>query len=186
LYPALIRSKLIPVGAFLFSPLIAGVILGGANHKSLIEVLKIIGDSNMADHFQIFPVGIIKKKGNAVTIEIYEKYKDALLGLGQFSHIIVFFWFHQNDTPQKRDVLQVHPRGNKANPLTGVFATRSPIRPNLIAISTCKIMLINKNRIHIDKIDAFNRTPVIDIKPYIPESDIMKDVRKPEWVKKQD
>ena len=135
----------------------------------------------MADYFQIFPIGVIRKQEETVSIEILEKYKDALLGLDQFSHIIVFFWFHKNDNPGQRNILQVHPRGNKANPLTGVFATRSPVRPNLIAISTCKILLIDGNTIHVDKIDVFDGTPVIDIKPCISRLDTVWDVRGPEW-----
>ena len=70
----------------------------------------------MADFFQIFPVEVIKKKEEKVTIEVYEGYRDALLGLEQFSHIIVLSWFHQNDTSEKRGILQVHPRCDKALP----------------------------------------------------------------------
>ena len=137
----------------------------------------------MSDTFQIFPVGIIKKQGEKVAIEIYDTYKDAILGLDQFSHIIVFSWFHKNDTPEKRGRLRVHPRGNKANPLTGVFACRSPVRPNLIAISTCKILSIEGNIIHIDTVDAFDGTPVIDIKPCMSKTDLTLEVRVPEWAK---
>ena len=109
----------------------------------------------MKDRFDIFPVGVIKKQGETVWIEIYDKYNDALIGLDGFSHLTVCYWFHENDTPEKRNVLQVHPRNNKKNPLTGVFATHSPLRPNLIAISICKILSIDGNSIRIDKIDAF-------------------------------
>ncbi|PVV25773.1 MAG: hypothetical protein B6D74_02610 [gamma proteobacterium symbiont of Ctena orbiculata] len=62
-------------------------------------------------------------------------------------------------------MLQVHPRGNPDNPLRGVFATRAPVRPNLIALSRCRILSIVGNRIEIDDIDAFPDTPVLDIKP---------------------
>jgi len=136
----------------------------------------------MTDHFHIFPVGVVKKQGKTVKIEIYEKYTKALLGLDNFSHIIVCYWFHENDTPEKRNVLQVYPRNNKNNPLTGVFATHSPRRPNLIAISICKILSINGNTIQIDNIDAFDRTPVIDIKGFIPNSHSKSDIRVPNWI----
>ncbi len=139
----------------------------------------------MVDKFQIFPVGIVRKQGKKVSIEIHQEYKDGLLGLNQFSHIIVFFWFQKNDTPEQRKVLQVHPRGNKANPLTGVFATRSPQRPNLIGISTCKILSIDDNIIHIDQIDAFNGSPVIDIKPFIPRTDLIAEAITPGWAEKE-
>ena len=140
----------------------------------------------MTDRFEIFPVGIIRKQGGAVRVVIYPEYRDALLGLNQFSHIIVFYWFHRNDTPEKRAVLRVHPRGDRANPLTGVFATRSPLRPNPIAICTCEISGVDKDVIHIDKIDAFDGTPVIDIKPCISRLDLISDVRVPEWAKRRD
>ncbi|MDY6853982.1 MAG: tRNA (N6-threonylcarbamoyladenosine(37)-N6)-methyltransferase TrmO [Thermodesulfobacteriota bacterium] len=132
--------------------------------------------------FRVVPIGIIKKEGKTVYIEIPQKYKDALRGLDQFSHIIVSSWFHKNDTRGKRSVLQVHPKGNMANPLTGVFATRSPARPNLIAISVCKILGVEGNIVHIDKTDALNGTPVIDIKPYIPRIDAISDARIPKWM----
>lgn len=136
----------------------------------------------MKDSFNIFPVGVIQKQDENVWIEIYEKYNEALLGLDKFSHITVCYWFHENDTPEKRNVMQVHPRKNKENPLSGVFATHSPLRPNLIAISICKILTIEGNTIHIDKIDAFDGSPVIDIKCFIPSRALKPDIRLPDWV----
>jgi len=138
----------------------------------------------MSENFQIFSIGVVKKTKQATAIEIYKKYEGALLGLHQFSHLIVCYWFHKNDTAEKRNILQVHPRGDQRNPLTGVFATRSPVRPNLIGISICKILSIDGNIIHIDKIDAFDGSPVIDLKPYIPRVDSIPDAHVPEWVGK--
>ena len=135
----------------------------------------------MSDSFEIFPVGVIRKQKGIVTIEIYEKDKDALMGLDQFSHIMVCSWFHENDTPEKRSRLQVHPRRNETNPLTGIFACRSPVRPNPIAISTCKILSIDENIIHIDTIDSFDGTRVIDIKPCMSKNDLTLEVKVPEW-----
>ena len=137
----------------------------------------------MKDLFEIIPVGMVHKKDQSVFIEIDEAYGDGLLGLDQFSHILVFAWFHENDTPEKRKTLRVHPRGDKANPLTGVFATRSPARPNLIALFTCEILSIEGNVIYVKDIDAIHGTPVIDIKPYIPRMDAVSGARVPGWVK---
>ncbi|UCF56354.1 MAG: SAM-dependent methyltransferase, partial [Deltaproteobacteria bacterium] len=64
-----------------------------------------------------------------------------------------------------------------ANPLTGVFATRSPVRPNPISVYTCRILSIDGNVIHIEKIDALDGTPVIDIKPYVPRLDSVSEVK---------
>jgi tRNA (adenine37-N6)-methyltransferase len=136
----------------------------------------------MKDRYYIFPVGIINKENENVRIEIDEAYRDALLGLDDFSHITVLYWFHENDTPEKRNTMQVHPRKDKQNPLRGVFATHSPLRPNLIALTICKILSIKDTTIFIEKIDARNGTPVIDIKCYIPSSELGSDIRLPDWV----
>lgn len=133
----------------------------------------------------IFPVGILNKNGIEVFIEIYPEYTDGLLGLNQFSHILVFYWFHKNDTPEKRRTHQVHPRGNRANPLTGVFATRSPRRPNPIGVSICNVLSVDGNMIRIDQIDAFDESLVIDIKPYFPWLDSTQKAKIPEWAKSE-
>ena len=136
----------------------------------------------MSSSFILNPVGIVKKKTGSVRIEIFDEYSEGLLGLEGFSHITVLFWFGQNDLPEKRKTLQVHPRGDKNNPLTGVFATHSPLRPNLIGLTRCKILSIERCRINIEDIDAFDGSPVIDIKCYIPGSDVQSDFRVPDWV----
>ena len=114
-------------------------------------------------------------------IVLDKKYQEGLLGLGQWSHVQVIWWFDKNDTPQKRAILQVHPRADKSNPLTGVFACRAPVRPNLIALSLCKIVSVKDNVIEMDKIDAFEGTPIIDLKPYAPGLDSASDVKVPKW-----
>ena len=140
-------------------------------------------EHNMHESYQIYPIGLIKKTDNSTIIEIGQEYQEAISGLEGFSHILIFYWFHQNDTPDKRKTMKVHPRGNKDNPLTGVFATHSPLRPNLIALSFCKKLKMEGTTIHIDEIDAFDGTPVIDIKPYIPIDKLTTDrIIVPEWV----
>jgi tRNA-Thr(GGU) m(6)t(6)A37 methyltransferase TsaA len=136
----------------------------------------------MPQSFSIDPIGVVRKTDDEVRIEVFDEYADGLLGLEGFSHIYVFYWFDQNDTPEKRKTLQVHPRKDPGNPLTGVFATHSPLRPNLIAFSRCKIIAITDPIIEIDEIDAFDGSPVIDIKCYIPGSPKESDVRVPDWV----
>ncbi len=139
---------------------------------------------NTSSFFELHPVGKIEKKGKSVCMHIFEKYKDALKGLDGFSHVFVLYWFDRNDTREKRSILQVNPRGNKKNPLTGVFACRSPVRPNLIALSLCKIISVKDGIVYIENIDALNNSPILDIKPYIPHIDqIIKDVRVPDWLK---
>lgn len=134
--------------------------------------------------FYLIPIGVIKRN-KKVFIEIFREYESALLRLGHYSHIIVLYWFDRNDEPGKRSILQVHPKRHKGAPLSGVFATCAPVRPNLIGLSICKILSINGNCIEIAGIDAFDNTPVIDIKPYIPRNHLLSEseVRVPEWMK---
>jgi len=136
----------------------------------------------MADRYTIYPVGLIRKKDDTAWIEIFAEYREAMLGLEGFSHIHVFFWFHENDTAELRRTLQVHPRKDPSNPLTGVFATHSPMRPNLIGLTRCRIRGVEGNRIAIDAIDARDGSPVVDIKCFIPDAQPLADVRLPDWV----
>ncbi len=138
----------------------------------------------MKSVYKIYPIGSIHKENDEnVRIEIDNEYIDALLGVDGFSHLVVCYWFDKNDTPEKRKVLQIYPRKDKKNPLTGVFGTHSPMRPNLIAISFCRNLAIENNTIFIDRIDAFDGSPVIDIKPYIPDDALMSaDIKVPDWI----
>jgi tRNA-Thr(GGU) m(6)t(6)A37 methyltransferase TsaA len=137
-----------------------------------------------AQVYKIQPIGHVVKNAGKVNLEILSQYKDALLGLNEFSHVLVFYWFERNDSPAKRAILRVHPRGNKENPITGVFATRSPCRPNLIGLTVCKIKSIDDCIITVDDIDAFDGTPIIDLKPYRPGADCVPDASVPGWAKR--
>lgn len=117
-----------------------------------------------ASTYTMQPIGWIRKADGKTTIVVEEKYRAALLGMDKLSEIWILWWFDRNDTPEKRSILQVHPRGNPENPLTGVFATHSPVRPNLIGMTRCKIIAVRDNVIEIESIDAFADTPVLDIK----------------------
>ena len=115
--------------------------------------------------YKVYPIGKVRnKKGKPVQLEIFDAYLPALHRLEYCSHVVVVWWFHKNDTPEKRRILKVHPQGNKKNPLTGVFATHSPVRPNLIALTTCKVLSVEGGLVTIDRIDAFDDTPILDLK----------------------
>ncbi|MBM3859099.1 MAG: tRNA (N6-threonylcarbamoyladenosine(37)-N6)-methyltransferase TrmO [Verrucomicrobia bacterium] len=131
--------------------------------------------------FTVYPIGQIQKQDGRMVIVLDKKYQDGLLGLEQWSHVQVFWWFDKNDTPHHRAMLQVHPRDDKNKPLTGVFACRAPVRPNLIALSLCKIVSVKGNVVEVDKIDAFEGTPVLDLKPYAPGQDAASKVKVPKW-----
>ena len=88
---------------------------------------------------------------------------DAVLGLTAGDQIIVITWLHRS----RRDVLQVHPRGDRRRRLAGVFATRSPDRPNPLGLHAVKVREITGNRLRIGPIEAIDGTPVVDIKPVL-------------------
>ncbi len=115
--------------------------------------------------YTVSPVGWIRKSGGKTFIVIDKRYQPALLGVDELKSLWVFYWFDRNDSPEKRAILQVHPRGDGSRPLRGVFATRSPFRPNLIAQSEVSVLAVRGNVIEIDGIDAYADTPVLDLKP---------------------
>ena len=117
--------------------------------------------------YEVRPVGWVSEVDGRSFLDVRPELIDAMDGLGIEAHIWVFWWFDRNDVPEKRAILKVHPRGNPANPMRGVFSTRSPVRPNLIALTLCRIVGIEENRIEIESIDAFPGTPILDIKPYL-------------------
>jgi tRNA-Thr(GGU) m(6)t(6)A37 methyltransferase TsaA len=128
------------------------------------------------------PIGWVRKAGDRVLVEVEEHYLPALLGLEQYSHVWVLFWFHENDNPVDRSILQVHPCRNPANPLTGVFAARSPVRPNLIGLSAARLLRVEGRRLILEGLDAREGTPVLDIKPYLPVSDAIPGARAPNFL----
>ena len=116
-------------------------------------------------------------------IEIDRSLTEALDNLDEFSHIIVFYWMDKvvtNQLPTK-----VHPRGNKKLPLVGLFATRSPKRPNPIGKTTVRLMKRQGNILTVAGLDATDGTPVIDIKPYLPRYDSVARAKVPLWVSKR-
>lgn len=106
----------------------------------------------------------------------------SLDGLEEFSHIIVLFWMHKSigEVPAK-----VHPQGRSELPLTGIFATRSPHRPNSIGLTIVKLLERKGNILRVRGLDAIDGTPVLDIKPHLPKDDI-SGAHYPDWVSKLD
>jgi len=94
------------------------------------------------------------------TIEIYPEFLAGLDGIHSGDVIVVLFWLDRAD----RNILKVHPRGDTSRPMRGVFSTRSPVRPNPIAISELLVLDINRNIITVKGLDILDATPVIDIK----------------------
>ena len=132
----------------------------------------------------LYPVGVVKREGQRAWLEIYPEYAPALTGLQDFSHLWVFYWFHGNDNPEERRTLQVHPRRDPANPLTGVFACRAPVRPNLIGFTACRIIKVEGSVVEVADLDAQDGSPILDLKPYIPGGDAIPEAVTPEWLKR--
>ena len=100
-------------------------------------------------------------------VEIDPSFVDALDGIAAGQDVILLTWLHQG----RRDVLQVHPRDDPRNPLKGVFATRSPDRPNPIGLHRVRVLeLIGSVRLRVEPLEAVDGTPVIDVKPVLPGS----------------
>jgi len=129
-------------------------------------------------------IGVVKRQGKQAILEILPQYAQALDGLAGFSHVWVLYWFHEHDNPEERATLKVHPRRDPANPLTGVFATRAPVRPNLIGLTPCRILKVSGNTVEVADLDAHDGSPILDLKPYIPKGDSLPDAATPDWVKK--
>ena len=103
-------------------------------------------------------------------------------GLDDFSHIIVICWLHES-TDKAKMALKVHPRGRHDLPPVGVFASRSPYRPNPLGKTTVRLLERRGNILTVAGLDAISGTPVIDIKPYIPDYDSASGAKAPEWTK---
>jgi tRNA-Thr(GGU) m(6)t(6)A37 methyltransferase TsaA len=87
----------------------------------------------------------------------------ALKGIEIGDHLLILTWLHK----AQRDVLQVHPRDDLTRPLTGVFATRSPDRPNPIGVHRVTVLEVTENMLRVKPLEAINGTPIIDIKPVL-------------------
>lgn len=127
--------------------------------------------------YDIRPIGVIKseltsrhsapRQGNKgapdAWIEINDSVLEGLDGITVGCEIILITWLHKSN----REVLKVHPRGDSNNPVTGVFSTRSPDRPNPIGLHRVSVFKIIENRIKVGPLEAIDGTPVVDIKPVI-------------------
>lgn len=133
--------------------------------------------------FQLSPIGHVHRSENSIHLEILEPFRPALKQLDHFSHVIVFWWAHKHDNDRSRNIMQTKPPYAK-EVLTGVFATRAEYRPNPIAMTICKMLKVDEKNgiIQVADIDAFDGTPIVDLKAYFPVCDRVKDAKIPEWL----
>ncbi len=127
------------------------------------------------------PVGVVRSQvkepadaprqgrdaGLVVRVEIFPEFLPALEGLVPGQRVVMVCWFHRAD----REALRVRPRGDLSLPVTGVFNTRSPNRPNPLALHTAEILAIDGGTLTLKGVDAVDGTPVLDIRPHVPRLD---------------
>ncbi len=130
--------------------------------------------------YVLYPVGVLhsplKERGEAprqgregapdAWLDVHEVVAEGLEGIAVGDDIIVITWLHE----AQRDVLKVHPRNDETLPLAGVFATRSPDRPNPLGLHRVTVREIAGNRVRVGPIEAIDGTPVVDIKPVLLQS----------------
>jgi tRNA-Thr(GGU) m(6)t(6)A37 methyltransferase TsaA len=125
---------------------------------------------------------IAKSRRHLVSqIEIHPHYAEALTGIEAYSQLIVLFWMHR---ARPLESLLMHPRGNPELPLTGVLASRGRAHPNPIGLAVVDLIARRGNTLEVRRLDAFNGTPVIDIKPY-DHYDVFPDPAVPDWFRQR-
>jgi tRNA-Thr(GGU) m(6)t(6)A37 methyltransferase TsaA len=121
----------------------------------------------------------VRDKNRTSQIVISSELTEALDGIDSFSHLFVLFWLSQISNRQRK-TMKVHPRGRKDMPLLGVFATRTNLRPNPIGLTLVELVKVKSNVLTVHGLDAFNGTPVLDLKPF-DLWDSAKKAKVPEW-----
>lgn len=133
------------------------------------------------------PIGYVKTDavGNEVRdkrrtsrIIVRSELAEALDGIDGFSHLFVLYWLNQ--VSRGEVLLKVHPRGRADMPLLGVFATRTMYRPNPIGLTLVELLIVEGNILTVRGLDAFDGTPVLDLKPFDPW-DCAKEAKVPSW-----
>jgi len=115
-------------------------------------------------------------------IVLEPEFEEAADGLEEFSHLVVIFWMHRIPA-DGRSTTKTHPQRRLDMPLVGVFATRSPARPNPLGVTVVRLLERRGNVLKVVGLDAINGTPVVDIKPYLP-GDSIPDAKVADWVHK--
>lgn len=131
--------------------------------------------------FELHPIGHVRsslarredapRQGDegapAATLVIEPAFRPALRGITVGDTLVLLTWFHAS----RRDVLEVHPRGEARNPVTGVFATRSPDRPNPIGLHRVRVLALGDGTLEVEPLEAIDGTPIVDLKPVLDATD---------------
>ena len=152
---------------------------------------QMMSTNKQGQSISLVPIGFVKGArrshendfwgGEECSIALTEPFTaDALLGLADFSHVEVFFLFHQVE-PHSVVTGARHPRNNKDWPLVGIFAQRGKDRPNRIGATICRVLRVEGKNLFVAELDALDGTPVLDIKPVMSEFLPRGEVRQPAW-----
>ncbi len=135
--------------------------------------------------YELYPIGIICNDEEGTFLQLNHEYVPGLQALEGFSHINVLWWFSDFDNKESRSYLVTNEPYQHAPKEMGIFATRSPIRPNPIALTAVEVLYIDyeKGIVRIAYIDANDQTPILDIKPYTPSLDRVASPEVPDWCK---
>lgn len=126
-------------------------------------------------------LGTVTKSGEMSRIEIFPEYCEGMHGLGEFSHLTILYWFHLRDNDIDRATLRVTPRRHPGAPEVGVFASRSPSRPNPVGFCVVELVDVDGCVLLVRGLDALEGSPIIDVKPYLPRADSFPEAQVPEW-----
>lgn len=137
----------------------------------------------IGDTYKIQTIGSIAPNTEGFALTLHPEFRQALMGLSQFSHAIILWWAHQCDAEKDRNRRILTKPYVKSTDDVGVFGSRAPTRPNPIAMSTIAIQSVDEARgvIATPFIDTAPDTPIIDIKPYFPASDRVREATVPAW-----
>ena len=160
--------QITPLGE-VHSPIKAPVLTAGASGIELTERL-----DKMREHHQ-------QVQNTVSELEIFEPWRELLDGIEAFSHILVLYWPHLVD-PERRHLKKVHPMGRKDLPQQGIFATRSPARPNPVLVSTVPLLAREGRILKVKGLEAVDGSPLIDIKPYVESYHRAENPRFPDWL----
>ncbi len=136
-----------------------------------------------ATTMNIKEIGLVKRTENGSIIKLRTEYVEGLNNIEGFGHLVVLWWAHLVDSEEYREILSTNKPYKTGPENIGVFATRSQLRPNPIGMSIINVTNIDYTNgiIYTSYIDAEEDTPVLDIKPYYPCSDVVKYIKMPDW-----
>ena len=140
---------------------------------NLVPIGQVINDIEYPSH--------VKWETITSEVVIAPQLVEALDGIDGFSHVLIIFYLHKVGE-DRRSRLKVHPQGKRELPLVGVFATRSPVRPNPIGITVVKLLERQENVLKVLGLDAYDGTPVLDVKPYLRRGDRIEEATMPDWL----